>query len=41
VAFFSCFALLVLPSLCRQVMWQKKPDGPSGGANAEANGSDR
>jgi hypothetical protein len=41
VAFFPFFTLVVLPSLYRHIMWQKKSDAPQGGANAGANGSDR
>jgi len=41
VAFFTLFTLMVLPSLWRHIMWQKKADGPQDGANAEAKGSAR
>jgi len=41
VAFFTLFALVWPPWVCRHIMWQKKADGPQRGANAEAKGSAR
>jgi len=41
VAFLTLFTRQMLPSLCRHIMWQKKADCLSGGANAEAKGSAR
>jgi hypothetical protein len=41
VAFFSLFALMVPPSLCRQDMWLKKDSDAELGFNTEENGSAR
>jgi hypothetical protein len=41
VAFFTLFALVWPPGVCRHDMWQKKASDPEHGFNAEENASAR